>query len=340
MILYDDTHPTSLLEFGIQIPISDSRTANTFHHLSALPALGGGTRPWLLPRVTETIGREDLLRCHDAAYVDRLHDSRLEAEIVRTYELVDDQGRYHRYDPDRAALPLTRLFDRVCARVAGTAQCCRVALDTGFCFYFGGGMHHAHPGFGHGFCLLNDIVIAIRKLRAEGRIRRAWVIDVDAHKGDGTAAMTREDPDTVALSIHMARGWPLDGPETLPDGTPNPSFLPSDVDIPVAPGEEAVYLERLAEGLQAIERTGRPDLAVVVGGADPYEKDVLPSTAPLRLSLPQLLERDLMVYRFLTARGIPYAGLMAGGYGDHAWEVYAQFLGRILPERFGAPVGP
>ena len=85
--------------------------------------------------------------------------------------------------------------------------------------------------------LLNDIVIAIRKLQAENRIKTAWVIDIDAHKGDGTAALTADDPSIVTLSIHMGRGWPLDGPSHDAAGRINPSFIPSDIDIPVFAGE-------------------------------------------------------------------------------------------------------
>jgi len=77
----------------------------------------------------------------------------------------------------------------------------------------------------------------------------------------------------------------------------------------------------------------RPDLAVVVSGADPYEKDELPSTQPLKLSLAQLKERDLLIYEFLQQRKIPKAYLMAGGYGEHSWEVYAQFLEWVLVNR-------
>ena len=72
-------------------------------------------------------------------------------------------------------------------------------------------MHHAQRAYGDGFCIVNDIVIAIRKLQAEGLVRTAWVIDIDAHKGDGTAAITLGDDSIITLSIHMAQGWPLDG---------------------------------------------------------------------------------------------------------------------------------
>ncbi|MFZ7124963.1 MAG: histone deacetylase [Desulfobacterales bacterium] len=333
MILYDDTYPSGLSEFGIHIPVSNSRTVKAFQHLAGHPVLGQCVRRWHVPRITEILSREDLLRAHAAEYIERLFGEGLEAEIVKTYELIDPSGRFYRYDPSMALFPLTDLFERILVKVAGTVQCCRIALEAGFCFYFGGGMHHAQVNYGNGFCLLNDVVISLRKLQAEGRIRKAWVIDVDAHKGDGTAAILQNDPGIATMSIHMATGWPLDGSPTLPDGSPNPSFIPSDVDIPIEAGEESDYVKRLLEGLHRLDDSFRPDVALVVSGADPYERDALPSTSSLRLTLSQMLERDLTVYRFLADRGIPYAGVMAGGYGEDAWEVYARFLEKVLLER-------
>lgn len=333
MILYDPSDRMDLPTFGIQIPVSDTRASRVFAVLCRDPALGPRVSQWHVARIEETIHRDDLLRAHSRAYVDRLFSAALEAEIVRTYELRDDQGRYYRYDPRTATRPLARLFDGILNQVAGTVQCGRIALQTGFCFYFGGGMHHAHYAHGNGFCLLNDIVIGLRKLQAESLVQRAWVIDVDAHKGDGTAALTRGDETIDTLSIHMARGWPLDAAPQDEAGRPNPSFVASDVDIPVDAGEEAVYLDRLEAGLARLDRFGRPDLAIVVSGADPYARDTLPSTRSLRLTSTQLAARDKMVYRFLKQRGIPQASLMAGGYGPHVWEVYAGFLGWALRDR-------
>jgi hypothetical protein len=82
-------------------------------------------------------------------------------------------------------------------------------------------------------------------------VKRVWIIDVDAHKGDGVAAITEGDDTIITLSAHMAHGWPLDLPETLEDGSPNPVFIPSDIDIPIDRGEEDQYCDRLREGLRA-----------------------------------------------------------------------------------------
>ena len=326
MILYDDSRQESLIEFGIEIPVLLSRVLNTFEFLRSHEVLGPKIKLWHIRQIDETISRDDLVRVHSADYVERLFSAGLEKEIIRTFELIDDAGNYNRYNPNKASRPLIQLFDRILAIVAGTVQCCRVALAKEFCFAFSGGMYHAQHAFGAGFCVVNDIVIAIRKLQAEGLVRTAWVIDVDAHKGDGTAALTRGDDTITTLSIHMANGWPLDGAERDPRGKFNPSFTPSDIDIPMARGEDALYIQRLQEGLEQLDRFPRPDLAVVVSGADPYHKDELPSTSDLKLSLDQLKERDRLTYNFLKERHISRAYLMAGGYGESCWEVYAQFL--------------
>jgi acetoin utilization deacetylase AcuC-like enzyme len=337
LILYDTHLKHGFTDFGIEIPVKDSRASRTFKELSAHPRLGRAVSSWHLFPSEETATRADLLRVHSARYVDRLFSEALEAEIIRTYELIDRDGKYFRYHPERAHLPLTQLFDQILRKVSGTIESGRLALEKGFCFHFGGGMHHAQKDFGNGFCLLNDIVIALRRLRSEGRIHQAWVIDVDAHKGDGTAALTREDASITTLSIHMARGWPLDGPRYDDRGRLNPSFLPSDIDIGVDAGGESQYLPGLEKGLRTLTTLSRPDLALVVSGADPYEHDELPSTRSLNLSLEQMMERDKMVFRFLESRGIPAAYLMAGGYGDRSWEVYYQFLEWVLERRLGRP---
>jgi acetoin utilization deacetylase AcuC-like enzyme len=334
MILYDPHIPVSLMEFGIQIPVRDSRTIRTLAALQNDPHLGPLQYLWHRDRIVETLDRQDLLRVHSPDYVDRLYSPQLEEVITAAYELIDAEGRYHRYTPETATRPLADLFERVLLKAAATVQCARLALTQGFCFSFSGGAHHAQRHYGIGFCVLNDIVIAVRKLQAEKIIEKVWIVDIDAHKGDGTAALTVGDNSIRTLSIHMARGWPLDGSPILADGTPNLSFVPSDIDIPIESGEEALYVDRLKAGLQQLERLGKADLAIVVCGSDPYEKDELPSTAGLRLTLDQMLERDQLVYTFLHERQMPAAFVMAGGYGDHVWQVYAQFLTWALRERY------
>jgi acetoin utilization deacetylase AcuC-like enzyme len=332
MILYDPNVPAGLFEFGIQIPIRDSRTTRTFNALKEYSNLGP-VDSWHHDCVSATLKRNDLLRAHTPSHVEKLYSDQLENIITRTYELIDDQGNYFRYNPESATRPLADLFDRILYKAAGTFQCAQMALSTGFCYYFSGGMHHAHADHGSGFCMINDIVIAARKMIAEKGIRKVWIIDTDAHKGDGTAAITKGDDAIVTLSIHMAHGWPLDGPQILSDGTVNPAYTPSDIDIPIESGGELSYLEKLQKGLSRLDAWGAADLAIIVSGADPYEKDELPSTSKLKLDLEQLLNRDKMVYEFLAERRVPGAYLMAGGYGEKVWEVFYQFLNWALPKQ-------
>ncbi len=336
MILTDPRLLSQFSDYGILIPIRTSKITRVLEHLEQLPHLQ--RRRWRIDAITETVPREALERVHATAYLDRLYGPEIESEVLSAYELVDAEGNHHRYAPESAVKPLSRFFeDQVLLHVAGTVQVCRLALETGWAFFTGGGMHHGHRDHGTGFCLVNDLVIAVRTLQAEGRVRQAWIVDIDAHKGDGTAALCAGDDSILTLSIHMAQGWPLDSETTQARGDENPSLVPSDVDIAQEPGEDGLYLERLAGGLEQLKQRalaghGRlPDLVVVVDGADPYEKDGLPSTATMKLTLAQMLERDLLVDRFLAALGLPSAWVNAGGYGDHVWEVYAQFLERVLP---------
>jgi len=335
MIIYGETQTLDLEAFGIEIPLPDSRASRAFNYLTSNPDLKSLIQKWHVEPDGGKASAADLLRVHTKEYVDRLFSSGLADEIIETFELIDSNGQYHRYNPANAVLPLPKLFDRILERVSGTIQCCRLALSKGFSFYFGGGTHHAQAGYGSGFCLVNDIVIAIRALQAKRKIQTAWVIDVDAHKGDGTAALTRSERSVVTLSIHMGNGWPLDGDPYDDTGRLNDSFIPSDIDIPIYSGEESSYVEKLSHGLQRLESFGLPDLAIVVSGADPYQFDELPSTDGLNLTLEEMRKRDLLIYRFLKERKIPGAYLMAGGYGEQVWEVYAGFLKEVLQDALG-----
>ena len=325
-------HPrgVDLAEFGIEIPVAANRVQQVLDALMSVPSLSAQPGAWLRGPDGSTITQEDLLRVHARPYVERGFGADVESLMLEVFELLNEDGSYHRYNPESARRPLAELFADWIWWMSGTYQCGREALRSGFCFYLGGGAHHAHYDFGHGFCIFNDIVTAIRKLQAEKTVRTAWVIDVDAHKGDGTAALTADDPSVTTLSVHMANAWPLDLPLLDRTGRPAPWLIPSTIDVPIAAGEEPRYLPRLREALTILDTMPSPDVVYVVDGADPYEHDQLPSTADLNLTLPELLERDQMIHEFLLSRGLPQAWLMSGGYGDRAWEPFAAFLKVVL----------
>ncbi len=332
MILVNTRDTPTLADCGILVPVMPKTTDLVLRHLAE--NAGEDERPaWMIGRDETKPTRSDLERAHAPEYVARLLDPYArEREIERTFELITEEGEYHRYDPSSATRRLGELVDRLFNVCGGSMQCMRRALSRGFCFFLGGGMHHGQYDYGSGFCLINDIVIGIRSLQATGLIRTAWVIDTDAHKGDGTAALCADDKSIITLSIHMGDSWPLTEPQTLSDGRPNPSFIPSDVEIPVYDGEDDYYVEKLAEGLERLDAFPRPDLVVLVYGADPYEHDELPSTATLRLTLDQMVERDELIWRFVRERELSAAYLHSGGYGHRAWEPTAAFLRRRIAE--------
>ena len=98
----------------------------------------------------------------------------------------------------------------------------------------------------------------------------------------------------------MASGWPLDGPKYNSFGELNPSFTPSNIDIPIRKNENHLYVVKLKDGLERLRKYVKPDIAIVLSAADPYEEDELESTAELRLNLNQMRERDVLVYNFLN----------------------------------------
>ncbi len=338
MILYDPESHISLRDYGILIPVAPDRSARVFSEIETRLAARGLARDrWLASPEPIELSQDDILRVHSPEYARRLYGSGLEQAVLEAFELIDDHGQPHRYAPETAVRSMDELFASVLRWTARSYQAGVEALSNGgrFCYHLGGGAHHGHYTFGHGFCIVNDIVVSIRKLQAEHAVTTAWVIDLDAHKGDGTAALTEGDESVTTLSIHMADGWPLDLPEVGPSGAPHPSYVASDYDIPVAAGEEAEYLPRLEAGLAALDGRGTPGVAYVVGGVDPYEHDGLPSTQSLRLTLEQLVARDRMTFDFLHDRGIPQAWLMAGGYGERAWEPYVPSIEYAVARSLG-----
>jgi len=369
LILYDPALNMNFRDYGIMLPIAPDRGKQILEFMSKnyYPGARGDTMPYPGPVMDiedavkfldiadkTTITREDLERVHSKDFIASLYGKQknsLEAALLTTYELMDAEGKPNRYEPEKAIKPLGDLFDIILAQVNGTYLACRLALayGPGFCYFMGGGMHHARFDSGSGFCLLNDIAIAAAKILWELPVKLIWIIDLDAHKGDGTAELIHfarergelqfpkelvtndkagsEKPCVLTLSLHMAKGWPLDKESLAVAKEGRAPLVPSDIDIGINKGEENEYVPRLAEGIQELERLCKtPDLILVVDGADPYEHDELPSTSLLKLNLEQCLLRDNYVYRYVMDRNIPSAWIQSGGYGNRAWEPPAYFL--------------
>ncbi|HLY92260.1 MAG TPA: histone deacetylase [Candidatus Angelobacter sp.] len=199
----------------------------------------------------------------------------------------------------RIGLPWSEmLVQRAFASVGGTISAARLALELGWGCTLGGGTHHALRAAGAGFCVFNDIAVAIHVLRSGGLIRRAAVIDLDVHQGDGTAEIFENDPDVFTLSIHCESNFPFRKKQSrldvaLPDGV-----------------EDDEYLRRLDEVLPAIFAF-RPDIIFYQSGVDPLASDVL---GRLSLTPHGLMERDRMVMRAARSYGAPFVLTSGGGY--------------------------
>jgi acetoin utilization deacetylase AcuC-like enzyme len=226
---------------------------------------------------------DDVLLVHDAEWVKRLTTGTL---------------TYH--DILRLEIPYSRgMVEAFWLAAGGTILTARQALQTGLGFNIGGGFHHAFRGHGEGFCAINDIAIAIRRLQRDGAIRKAMVVDCDVHHGNGTAGIFAGDPSVFTLSIHQFNNYPSEKP-----------LSSLDIHLPDGTGDDE-YLHRLGNGLRAALTMFQPDLALYVAGADPYREDQL---GGLALTLDGLLERDRLVLSGARSHGVPVAIVLAGGY--------------------------
>jgi len=240
----------------------------------------------------ERATREELERVHTRGYVERLTNGTLSDGELRLLGFP--------WSP--------ALVERSYRAVGGTLGAARRALEDGVAMNLAGGTHHAFPDRGEGFCVFNDVAIAIRTLRAEGRIQRAAIIDLDVHQGNGTHAIFAGDHETFTFSMHGGRNYPF-------------QKVPGTLDIELADGTgDDDYLALLAEALPRVLNEGRPDLVVYLAGADPHERDRL---GRLKLTFEGLERRDAMVLEGCREVGIPVAVTIAGGYGVDVRETVA-----------------
>jgi acetoin utilization deacetylase AcuC-like enzyme len=189
------------------------------------------------------------------------------------------------------------LVERARRTTAGTLAAARHAIHHGAAINLGGGTHHAGRDYSRGYCLFNDVAVAITTLRKEGKARSALVVDCDVHQGDGTAQIFTGDPHTFTLSLHGARNYPF---ERIPSDV--------DVDLPSGTGDDA-YLEALDDALDRAPVDA--DMAFYLAGADPWEGDRL---GRLALTKAGLKRRDELVLDRLLATGANVCVVLAGGY--------------------------
>ncbi len=227
---------------------------------------------------------DDLRLVHTAEYVQRFNDGLLDAAEIR-----------------RLGFPWSpELVERSRRAVGGTLGASRHALEHGIAMNLAGGTHHAFADHGEGFCVYNDVAIAIRSLMRDGLIRRAAVVDLDVHQGNGTHAILGADSNVYTFSMHGGKNYPFHKvPGTL------------DIELADRTGDD-VYLDALTSALPRVLTDAAPDIVFYIAGADPHEGDAL---GRLSLSFDGLVERDRYVISQCREVGIPVAVVIGGGYG-------------------------
>lgn len=245
---------------------------------------------------------EDLQRAHTAEWIRKLRTGTLTASEIMKLEVP--------YSPELASA--------VWLAAGGSVLAGRYALRDGFGCNLSGGFHHAYANHGEGFCAINDVAVAIRRLQADGAIRKAMVVDTDVHHGNGTAHIFRNDDSVFTISIHQLNNYPAHKP-------------PSNVDLNLADHvEDDEYLETLLPVVKDSLETFRPDIVFYVGGADPYCEDQL---GGLWLTKNGLKERDKRVFEEARRRGVPVATTLAGGYARKVEDTVRIHVNTIVAAR-------
>lgn len=258
-------------------------------------ALGARPGDFILARPA---GEEDLLLVHTQKYIKKVMSGSLSSVELQALELP-------------FSLDLVRFF---LLMTGGTIQTVEEALKTGLAVHLGGGFHHAFPDHGEGFCLFNDIAIAIEKMKKTGKITRALVVDCDLHQGNGTAFFFAKKDYVFTFSIHQMDIYPSEKP-------------PSSLDIGLWSGDDDLaYLQALGPHFPRLYREFKPDLVVYLAGADPYRRDML---SGLDISAEALKKRDRIVIENAVKLNIPVAIVLGGGYTAEVEETVGINLNTI-----------
>ena len=229
------------------------------------------------------VALDDLRLVHTGRYLAQLSDGTLDAAAIR-----------------RIGVPWSpALWRRSRLAAQGTLEAARAALEDGLAANLAGGTHHAFAGHGEGFCLLNDVAVAIRVLQRDAGLGRALVIDLDVHQGNGTAAIFEGDASVFTFSMHGERNYPM-------------RKMRSTLDVGLADGvDDAGYLALLQRHLEAIFAAFTPDLVFYLAGVDPARGD---RYGRLALTDQGLRLRERCVLQACASRGRPVVITIAGGY--------------------------
>ena len=234
---------------------------------------------------------DDLALVHTAGYLERLREGTLSREELAELEL-----------PWSA-----EMVEAFRVMVGGTVGAALLATAERSVCHIGGGLHHAFPNHGEGFCPFNDVAVAIHVLRRDRHLERAAIVDLDVHQGNGTAFIFESDPGIFTFSMHQQHNYPMWKPRGrldigLSDGTTDEKVL--------------AELERALPAVMA----SRPEIVFYLAGADPFEDDQL---GGLKMSRDGLRRRDRTVIDAVRTAGLPLVIVLAGGYARHVEDTVA-----------------
>jgi histone deacetylase 11 len=296
-------HPAyNITAFGLErLHPFDSRKYRRIH--DALTARGlRGRGGFVRPRPVRKL---DLLKVHTPEYLQTLRSPQVLAGILE----VPVVSRLPKWVIDWRILRPMRYA------TGGTNLACRLALEHGIAINLGGGYHHAAASWGSGFCVYADAPLAAKTLYDERKVSRVLVVDLDAHQGNGTAAVFQDWAWASILDLYEADLFPV-------------RKEPEDFPLPVPPGlTGSEYLGLLREHLPKAIKAAEPDLVIYNAGSDPFMDDPL---ARFRLTGEDLAERDLFVVSTVRERGIPVAMVLSGGYSSESWRIHTDAIEGIL----------
>lgn len=268
-------------------------------------------RGWLNPdelMPSPAATREQLLRAHDADFVDAFLTGALDADHQK-----------------RIGFPwCEELVTRCLVSAGGTLAAAWDALEQGGAGHLAGGTHHAHRDRAAGYCVFHDLAVAALDLLAAERVRRVLIVDLDVHHGDGTATIFADDARVFTFSVHGAANFPKEKP-------------PSDLDLALPDGiEDEAYLAAVAPSLASAIEAARPDFVFYQAGVDPLRGDRF---GRLALSHEGLEARDRLVFRACREHGLPVVWTMGGGYAkpvERTVKAHAGTWRAAATELFGA----
>lgn len=264
------------------------------------------TDAWFEFVVAPLASSETVELAHDPEYVRRFLAGTLSAQEIR-----------------RIGFPWSeQLVRRTMASVGGTLSAMEEALSRGWGGTLAGGTHHAFRGEGSGFCVFNDIAVAIESVRQSGRASRVAVIDLDVHQGDGTAQIFADDAGVLTFSMHCETNFPFRKQQSK-----------IDVSLPEGTGDDA-YLLQLQTVLPNVFEF-RPDIVFYQSGVDGLYADAL---GKLKLTHEGLKQRDRSVMTAVRAEGVPLVVTLGGGYAkpiELTAEAHANTF-RVAAEILGA----